>query len=77
MLGAEMVLTRENPDNHQLELISVEPFKLLREEGSKLYFELTTTPTVAGLHKMSFRVYPQNPELPHRMDFAYVRWIQL
>ena len=77
MLGAEMVLTRENPDNHQLELISVEPFKLLREEGSKLYFELTTTPTVAGLHKMSFRVYPQNPELPHRMDFAYVCWIQL
>ena len=42
-----------------------------------LFFELKTTPSEAGVHKMGFRVYPVNKELPHRMDFAYVRWIQL
>ncbi len=77
MLGVEMVTTKENPDNHQLELIGVEPFTLLKEEGSKLTFELTTTPIEAGNHKMGFRVYPLNKDLPHRMDFAYIRWIQL
>ena len=49
----------------------------MKEEGSKLYFELKATPTVAGNHRIGFRVHPENKELPHRMDFAYVRWIQL
>ena len=48
----------------------------MKEEGSKLFFELKTTPSEAGNHKIGFRVYPINKELPHRMDFAYVRWIQ-
>ena len=77
MLGVEMVVTKENPDNHQLELLATEQFKLIKEEGSKLFFELKTTPSEAGLHKMGFRVYPVNKELPHHMDFAFVRWIQL
>ncbi|WP_455641912.1 alpha-glucan family phosphorylase [Parabacteroides johnsonii] len=77
MLGVEMVVTKENPDNHQLELLATEQFKLIKEESSKLFFELKTTPSEAGLHKMGFRVYPVNKELPHRMDFAFVRWIQL
>lgn len=77
MLGAEMVVTKENPENHQLVLVSTEQFTLVKEEGSKLFFELKTTPSEAGLQKMGFRVYPANKELPHRMDFAFVRWIQL
>lgn len=77
MLGAEMVVTKENPDNHQLELLATEQFKLIKEEGSKLFFELKTASSETGLHKMGFRVYPVNKELPHRMDFAFVRWIQL
>ena len=72
MLGVEMVVTKENPDNHQLELLATEQFKLIKEEGSKLFFELKTTPSEAGLHKMGFRVYPVNKELPHRMDLSLI-----
>ena len=77
MLGAEVVVTKENSENHQLELLYTKQFELKKEEGSKLFFELKTTPSEAGDHKMGFRVYPVNKELPHRMDFAYIRWIQL
>lgn len=77
MLGAEVVVTKENTENHQLELLYTKQFELKKEEGSKLFFELKTTPSEAGNHKMGFRVYPVNKELPHRMDFAYIRWIQL
>lgn len=77
MLGVDMVVTKEDPEKHTLDVINVSHFKLMKEEGSKLYFELNTTPSEAGNHKMGFRVYPMNKELPHRMDFAYVRWIQL
>ena len=77
MLGAELVVTKENSENHQLELLYTKQFELKKEEGSKLFFELKTTPSEAGIHKLGFRVYPVNKELPHRMDFAYIRWIQL
>lgn len=77
MLGVDMVVTKEDPEKHTLDIVSVHQFELLKEEGSKLYFKLQTTPTEAGNHRMGFRVFPLNKELPHRMDFAYVRWIQL
>ncbi len=77
MLGAEMVVMKEDPEKHTLSPINTAQFELMKEEGSKLFFKLTTTPSEVGNHKMGFRVYPVNKELPHRMDFAYVRWIQL
>ncbi|GHU55395.1 alpha-glucan phosphorylase [Bacteroidia bacterium] len=75
MLGAEMVVALDNPETNRLEFKASHPFVLKKEEGSKLYFQLTVASAEAGIHKVGFRIYPENPELPHRMDFAYVRWI--
>ena len=76
MLGIDAVYTRENPENHEVELINSEPFTLKKEEGQMLYFELKRTASESGHIKVGFRVYPYNEKLPHRMDFAYVRWLQ-
>jgi starch phosphorylase len=75
MLGIELVYTKENPDKHKLEFISATPFQLVKEEGTKLHFELRKKTAEFGHKKAGFRVYPINERLPHRMDFAYVRWI--
>lgn len=77
MLGAEIVFTRENPDNLKTEFIGTQPFKLMKEENTKLYFELKDTAIKFGHIKVGIRVFPVNEKLPHRMDFAYVRWIQM
>ena len=76
MLGVDIVFTHENPETHKAEYIHSEPFTLKKEEGSMLYFELKRTAVELGRIKVGFRVYPYNEKLPHRMDFAYVRWIQ-
>jgi alpha-glucan phosphorylases len=76
MLGVEMVVAKEK-DNQEFELVEVLPFNLVKEEGSKLHFELTATPASSGIKKIAFRVYPDNKDMPHRMDFAYLRWIEL
>ena len=76
MLGVDIVYTHENPETREAEYIHSEPFKLKKEEGSMLYFELKRTAVEMGRIKVGFRVYPYNESLPHRMDFAYVRWIQ-
>ncbi|MDR0845178.1 MAG: alpha-glucan family phosphorylase [Tannerella sp.] len=76
MLGVELVYTRENQENHTVEFVSAVPFTLIKEDGSRLFFELKEEAEEFGHLKLGFRVYPVNPKLPHRMDFAYVRWIQ-
>lgn len=76
LLGVEMVITYIEPEKQEQKLYKVFDFDLVKQEGSKLFFELTTTSDKAGINKMGFRIYPKNPDLPHRQDFAYVRWIQ-
>jgi starch phosphorylase len=75
MLGVDIVYTRENPENHVIEFIHSDPFVLVKEEGPRLYFELKRMAMEFGSLRVGFRVYPCNENLPHRMDFAYVRWI--
>ena len=75
MLGIDLVLAKEKPENHTLEFVTSEPFILVKEAGTKLYFELKRTTTEMGHIKVGVRVYPYNENIPHRMDFAYVRWI--
>ncbi len=77
MLGVDMIVAQDNADTHTVDVLKTFEFQLVKEEGAKLYFELKLTSTLPGLKKLAFRVHPVNPELPHRMDFAYVRWIQM
>ena len=76
-LGAEIVITKRELEKNQQELVCRTEFELKKEEGTKMFFELNVTPTEAGNMEIGFRIFPKNPDLPHRMDFAFVRWIQL
>jgi len=76
MLGVEMVCATENPENGKIEFVTTLPFHLVKEEGSMLYFELKRRTLEFGRMIIGFRVVPFNEKLPHRMDFAYMRWIQ-
>ncbi|NDW18144.1 alpha-glucan family phosphorylase [Dysgonomonas sp. 216] len=73
-LGIDYVVVDTDADNNT-KLLQTIPFQLSKTEGSKLYFTLKEPTTLIGTHKYAFRVYPSNKDLPHRMDFAYVRWI--
>ena len=73
-LGVDLVAIRTSTHNND-KLYEVEPLKLVKVEGSHLFFELTYQLDYAGGMKFGLRMYPQNDLLPHRMDFCYVRWI--
>lgn len=74
-LGIDCVLVKYNPEKNEETFIRAEPFKLVKREGSKLYFQIELTANITGLSKFSYRVYPVHPDMSHRQDFAYVRWI--
>ncbi len=72
-IGLEYVAYRvENGVEH---LHTVVPFKVVKEEGPILTYELHERLQDPGVYRYAFRLYPINPNLPHRQDFAYVRWI--
>ena len=73
-LGVETVLMTYDQEKHEEKLNEVIEYKLVKQEGSKLYFELDDI-AQGGYYKFAARVYPKHELLPHRMDFAYVRWI--
>ena len=76
-IGVEMVITKDDPEKHIPVIVTKNDFELKKEEGTKMFFRLKATPSEAGNQQMGFRIYPKNPDLPHRMDFAFIRWIQL
>ena len=56
-------------------LHSVKPFKIVKQDGSIVTYELNSKVKDAGVFRYGYRIYPVNPELPHRMDFAFTRWV--
>lgn len=72
-IGVEMVVY--NDENGEMKYKSVHPLTPVSIDGSVVTYELGNTIRDAGMFKYGFRVYPSNKDLPHRQDFAYVRWI--
>lgn len=72
-LGIEIVVTYMDDKNRMRKFESKE-FEVVKVEGSRVFFELDYQINRAGSFKYAFRMFPKNADLPHRMDFCYVRW---
>lgn len=74
-VGAELVIARPVESGRVVEVIRAIP--LIREQVSadRVTYALDYAPDQAGMFDVALRVFPQNPLLPHRMDFALVKWI--
>ena len=72
-IGLELVTTHTGEDGKQ-HIYSVEPFSVVKREGSLYTFQVKHKLENAGSFKVAYRMFPKNPDLPHRQDFCYVRW---
>jgi starch phosphorylase len=75
-LGLEIVQFRTDPATN-VDSIRIFPIDLEKTEGSRLYFRMSVKASQAGTFKFGMRVYPSNKDIPHRMNFAYVKWINI
>lgn len=74
-LGVDCVIVEYDKEKEINKLVWSQEFNLVKKEGSKLYFELSTKARIPGSCSFAYRVFPKHPDMAHRMDFAYVRWI--
>ena len=73
-IGLELVSVQGDP-NEEGAIRVVRPFKVVKQEGNLYTFELKFQSNHAGAYKCCVRMFPKNKYLPHRQDFAYVKWL--
>lgn len=74
-LGIDIIMVQYDTDKQIDKFIFSKPFNLVKQDGNKLHFQVEIEAEIAGMSKISYRVYPVHKDMAHRQDFAYVRWI--
>ena len=72
-LGIELVVYKN--EDGKVKFSKTVPLNVVDEEGDVITYQLNEVMKDAGMFKYAFRVYPNNPDLPHRQDFAFMKWI--
>lgn len=73
-IGIELVIADQITDPGKVKMHRTLPFELVKVEKNIATYELRSVPENAGSYDAAIRIFPQNPKLPHRMDFALVKW---
>ena len=76
-VGLEAVVLNTTPDEQGKTVRRIVQLKMTHRDGNLFTFEGVNQPMHAGTFKIGVRMYPKNVNLPHRMDFCYVRWIEI
>ncbi len=73
-IGVEMVIARQIIGHEGVNVVRTEPLVRTKTDEGRVTYALDFTPDEAGTFDVALRIYPSNPLLPHRMDFALVKW---
>ncbi|TNE53460.1 MAG: alpha-glucan family phosphorylase [Bacteroidetes bacterium] len=73
-IGVEVVFFRRLSET-QLELVGTQELTQVKQKGAAATYSCDFTPQTAGVFEFGFRMFPKHPLLPHRQDFALVRWL--
>ena len=73
-IGVEMVVARQIVGGQSVNVTRTIQLERTKADGSRVTYSLDYTADEAGTFDVALRIYPSNPLLPHRMDFALVKW---
>ena len=73
-IGIEMVVT-DKTDKGETILIERTEMTVTKQTGNSAVYNIDIKPSKAGIFNYGLRMFPKNSNLPHRQDFAYVRWL--
>ena len=73
-IGVEMVVAQQIVGRESVDVKRTIELQRTKVEGQLVTYALDFTPDEAGTFDYALRIFPQNKHLPHRMDFALVKW---
>jgi len=68
----ELVVYKET--DGEVKFHQTEPLEITARDGNVLTYSLKHKIKGNGIYRYAFRAYPWNKHLPHRQDFAYLKW---
>ena len=72
-LGIELVVYQDM--DGESKFYGAFPLEVVAEDGDVLTYHLAQDIKYSGVFRYAFRVFPWDDRLPHRQDFAYLKWI--
>ena len=69
-IGAELVVAKQIEYGQPVNVIETVPLERTAVEGTTVTYALDYRSGRSGSFDVALRIYPSNPHLPHRMDFA-------
>ncbi len=73
-LGVELVVAKQIESGEAVDVVATKQLEVKNVNGQEVTFSIDYTPARTGTFDVALRVYPSNDRLPHRMDFALVKW---
>lgn len=73
-IGVELIFASQIEQGHPVKILNKTELKITHVEGSMVHYAADATPNYPGSFDVALRIFPTNPLLPHRMDFALVKW---
>ena len=73
IIGFLFVVYRDDDDG-QTKFFRSAPFEVIGRDGGILTYNCKVPFHENGLFHFAYRAYPWNENLPHRQDFAYLKW---
>jgi|LFRM01.2.fsa_nt_gb phosphorylase/glycogen(starch) synthase len=73
-IGVEMVITTRGRDGATI-IDEIVPYRLEHVSNGQAAYVCKLMPQAAGSYYIASRIYANNPNMPHRQDFALVKWL--
>ncbi|HQB24204.1 MAG TPA: hypothetical protein PL119_07125, partial [Bacteroidales bacterium] len=73
-IGVEMVITRFTKDGETV-IDEIIPYVPEQISNGEVTYVGRLTPQTAGSYYVASRIYAYNSNMPHRQDFALVKWL--
>jgi len=73
-IGIEMIFAAMD-NKGKTHIQEVYQYKLVKHKDGNSVYKVSVEPDKTGMYQVGIRMYAKNPALPHRQDFALVRWL--
>ncbi|MFI3330270.1 MAG: alpha-glucan family phosphorylase [Rikenellaceae bacterium] len=72
-IGVELLIA-DQIDGGNVRIVANRELEFVGMKNDKAIFSINSEPDTTGTYDIAIRVFPKNDKLPHRMDFALVKW---
>ena len=73
-IGVEMILATSDSKG-ALHIQEIKQYEVADYSDGIARYALSIEPDRTGMYQVGIRMYPNNPDLPHRQDFPLVKWL--